>query len=88
MEIWFDPETEAWIAEEVRSGRYATAGEVVREAVLRLRQQDIPLDEVAAQFSKELDETLASLDRGESFDPEVVRADIARRSSERRRKTA
>jgi len=88
MEIWLGPDLEEWIEDAVRSGRYATPGEVVREAVLRLRQEEIPFEEMAAQFNRELDETIASLDRGERVDPADVRAELQRMSAERRRKTA
>jgi Arc/MetJ-type ribon-helix-helix transcriptional regulator len=39
MEVELAPETEAIIAEEIRSGRYPTAEAVVEAAVARLTEQ-------------------------------------------------
>lgn len=88
MEVWLGPELEAWIEEQVRLGRYPTAGEVIRDALWRLRSEEIPEEEAKAVFNKEIDEAIESLDRGEWVDPEDVRAELERMSAERRRKSA
>jgi len=72
----------------VWNGRAVAGRWRVREAVLRLRQEGVPFEEVSDRFNQELDDTIPSLDRGERVDPSDVRAELQRMSAERRRKTA
>lgn len=88
MEVPLGPEFARWIEELVQSGRYASAGEVVEAALGALRDSMETAAAEIADFNEELERRLASLDRGESMDPAVVRAELQRKSAERRRKTA
>jgi Arc/MetJ-type ribon-helix-helix transcriptional regulator len=88
MEVTLNSELMRWIEELMSSGRYVSADQVIETALYAMRDTATTEADEIAQFSAELDRRLASLDRGESFDPEIVRADLARRSAERRRKTA
>ena len=72
MEVRLDPEMERWIQQEVRLDRYPTVGEVVRDALWRLREESVPEEEARAAFRADLDQRLASLDRGEWVDPAEV----------------
>ncbi len=44
MEIHLTPEMEAFIAEQVGSGRYVDASEVVRDALRRVYLPDVPYE--------------------------------------------
>ena len=65
MNVSLTPELEELVQEKVRSGRYNSASEVVREALRLLEEQDelraVRLEEVR----KKIAQGLASLDRGE-----------------------
>lgn len=65
MNVSLTPELEDFIQERVRSGRYHSASEVVREALRLLEDRDevrrLRLDEMR----KKIAAGLASLDRGE-----------------------
>ena len=72
MDITFKPEEEHLIQEKLKSGKYATAYEVIIEALRLLEERD-------KQYDKWLEETrgkvavgIAQLDRGEGIDGEVV----------------
>jgi antitoxin ParD1/3/4 len=60
MEVRLSKELESFIAEKVRSGGYADAGEVVREALRDLKAKDDP----AEVDSQELAELLLAAVRG------------------------
>jgi antitoxin ParD1/3/4 len=67
MNVSLTPELEELIQERVRSGRYHSASEVVREALRLLEDRDemrrLRLDEMR----KKIAAGLASLDRGEGL---------------------
>jgi antitoxin ParD1/3/4 len=76
MNVSLTPELENWVDEKVRSGRYASASEVIREA-LRL----LELDEAAKQrrlisVRQKIDHGLDQLDRGKGIRPETARATL------------
>ena len=66
-----------FVQDEVASGRFPSAEDVIYEALRRLREHERQLDELRAELQIGIDQ----LDRGESvpFDPE----DIKRRGRER-----
>jgi antitoxin ParD1/3/4 len=88
MNVSLTPELEKFVASKVDSGRYTSASEVVREALRLLVEQDQSRASQLDAFNKELAHRLASLDRGEYVDPEVVRESIRKKSSERRKRIA
>jgi antitoxin ParD1/3/4 len=61
---------------------------VIETALHALRDSEQSRSAEVAEFTQELDRRLASLDRGEWEDPEAVRAELQRKSAERRRKLA
>ena len=75
---------EAFVAEKVQSGRYTSAGEVVREALRLLEEHEQIRAIQLAEFQTELDRRLDALDRGEHADPLRVRAELRSRSQRRR----
>ena len=84
MNVSLTPELDKFVAGKVESGRYASASEVVREALRLLEDQDRSRNAELAAFNEELSARLASLDRGERVDPHVVRERLERKSRERR----
>ena len=72
MNVSLTPELEALIQERVRSGRYTSASEVVREALRLLEDRDelrrLRLAELRSQVAAGLD----SLDRGQARDGDAV----------------
>jgi antitoxin ParD1/3/4 len=76
VNVALTPELEQLIEERVRSGRYTSASEVVREALRLLQDRDelrrLRMDQLRAKVAAGLD----SLDRGESVDGDAVIDDI------------
>jgi antitoxin ParD1/3/4 len=72
VNVSLTPELEALVHERVRSGRYTSASEVVREALRLLVDRDeirqARLDEIRGK----VDEGLRSLERGEGRDGDDV----------------
>lgn len=79
MNISVTPELERLVTEKVASGRYSSASEVVREALRLLEERDQVRNAQIAAFNQELDDRIASLDRGEHVDPEDVRMRLQRK---------
>jgi antitoxin ParD1/3/4 len=72
VNVSLTPELEQLIQERVRSGRYTSASEVVREALRLLQDRDelrrLRMDELRVKAAAGLD----SLDRGEGVDGDVA----------------
>jgi antitoxin ParD1/3/4 len=72
VNVSLTPELEELIQERVRSGRYTSASEVVREALRLLQDRDelrrLRMDELRAKIAAGID----SLDRGEGADGDAV----------------
>ena len=85
MNVSLTPELEELVQEKVRSGRYNSASEVVREALRLLEEQDelraVRLEEVR----KKIAHGLASLDRVEGIDGEDAMERLRAKSEARRR---
>jgi antitoxin ParD1/3/4 len=79
----FDPQDEAFIDEAVKSGRYGSRGELLREGVRLLQEREA----ARARFDAEIRKGLASLDRGEGIPVdeafERVRRSIREQRSDR-----
>ena len=86
MNVSLTPELEELVAEKVRSGRYNSASEVVREALRLLEEHDQLRAIHLEELRKKIDEGLGSLDRGEGIDWEVACERLRRKSEARRRK--
>lgn len=87
MNVSLTATLEKFIDGKVRSGRYHSASEVVREALRLLEDQDRG-KEARGEFHRELKGRLAALDRDETIAPEQVRQRLRRKSRERKRLTA
>ncbi|MBP2671130.1 MAG: putative transcriptional regulator, CopG/Arc/MetJ family [candidate division NC10 bacterium] len=84
MNVSLTPELAAFVAKKVKSRRYTSASEVVREALRLLEEHEQIRAIQLAEFQSELDRRLDALDRGEHADPLRVRAELRSRSQRRR----
>ena len=75
------PELEKLVEKKVKSGRYQSASEVIREGLRLIEDQDrlreLRLEEVRNQIQTGLDQ----LDRGEGIPGEAVYAQMRRKSA-------
>ena len=88
MNVSLTPELENFVHTKVTAGRYASASEVVREALRLLEDREQARAAELEEFHSEVDRRLTSLDRGEGLDGETVFAQIREKSELRRRKRA
>src|SRR5882762_1862147 len=68
MNVSLTPQLEKFVNTKVKSGRYNSASEVVREALRLLEEHDRFRVQRLAEFRIAMDGRLASLDRGEGVD--------------------
>lgn len=76
MNVSLTPELEKFVQEKVKSGRYLSASEVVREALRLLQEQDQIRQLRLEKLRKELMMGIEQLDRGEGVDGEKVFANL------------
>lgn len=88
MNVSLTPELEKYIQKRVKSGRYTTASEVVREALRLMEQKDEEREAALKEFRAEIDRRLVGLDRGEGIDGEKFFADLKKRTKAMQRKSA
>jgi antitoxin ParD1/3/4 len=84
MNVSLTPELERFVQEKVRSGRYTSASEVVREALRLLEEHERVRTAQLLEFREEIDRRLATLDRGEGIDGTTALAQLRQRSQARR----
>ena len=72
MNITFQPEEERLIQEKLKSGNYATAYEVVVEALRLLEERDDRYQRWLEETREKARVGLVQLDRGEGIDGEVA----------------
>ncbi|PYP83377.1 MAG: type II toxin-antitoxin system ParD family antitoxin [Candidatus Angelobacter sp. Gp1-AA117] len=78
MNFSLTPELEQFVAEKVRSGRYASASEVVREALRLLEQQDEEHEQWLQYVLEKIDRGLAQAEAGEVMSLKEARKRIDR----------
>ena len=88
MNVSLTPELEKFVADEVESGRYNSASEVVREALRLLEEHDQDRATRLAEFNQELGRRLQSLDSGKHVKPAEARDRLQRKSEQRRKSRA
>ena len=88
LNVSLTPELEKFVESRVKSGRYQTASEVVREALRLLESQERDRDAAFRALKKQLQEDAAAAETGEWFDGEEVFEELRRRSAERRKRKA
>ena len=90
MNVNLTPELEKLVQNKVKSGRYNSASEVMREALRLLEEQDQLRQLQIQELRKKINEGLQSLRRGEGVDGEEFFKALEReeRKLERKRKRA
>jgi antitoxin ParD1/3/4 len=76
MNVSLTPELEQLVHEKVKSGRYLSASEVVREGLRLLEERDRLYKARLAELQKEVNIGVEEADRGELIDGEVVMQEI------------
>lgn len=88
MEISLTPELERLIQTRIETGRYASASEVIHEALGLLEQKERERERALSEFQNELDRRIASLDRGEGLDGENFFNNLKARTKALQKKSA
>ena len=86
MNVNLTPELERLVQNKVRSGRYNSASEVVREALRLFEERDRVRKIQIQELRKRINEGWASLERGEGMDGEEFFKALAREEKQRERK--
>ncbi len=84
MNVSLTPELEKMVEDRVKSGRYTSASEVIREALRLLENHDEARRIALVELNRKIEEGLAQADRGEVISGEESR----RRSRAARAKRA
>ena len=85
VNISLTPELDAFLQSRVKSGRYQTTSEVVREALRLLERQERDRDDAVAQLKAKLERGAAQAERGELLDGDEVFDELRKVIDERRR---
>ena len=85
VNISITPELEAFLQSRVRSGRYQTTSEVVREALRLLQRQEAERDVAFQQLKAKLERGATQADAGELLDGDEVFDELRELIEERRR---
>ena len=85
VNISITPELDAFLESRVRSGRYQTTSEVVREALRLLQHQETERDEAFRQLKAKLKHGAAQADAGELLDGDAVFDELRAMIEEHRR---
>lgn len=86
MNVSLTPELEKYVADKVASGRYTSASEVVREALRMLEEYEQSRAVRLAEFNRELQARIDSLNRGEFVSAEESLRRIQEKSAQRRKR--
>ena len=78
MNVSLTPELERMVADKVRSGRYTSASEVIREALRLLEEQDHLKQSNLVAVRQKIDRGLKQLDNGQTISAEEARARLRR----------
>jgi antitoxin ParD1/3/4 len=85
VNVSLTPELDAFLQSRVRSGRYQTTSEVVREALRLLQRQETERDEAFQQLKAKLKRGAGQAERGELLDGDKVFEELRELIEERRR---
>jgi antitoxin ParD1/3/4 len=84
VNISLTPELDAFLQSRVKSGRYQTTSEVVREALRLLERQEKERDEAFRQLKAKLRRGAAQAERGNLIDGDEVFEELRQLIEERR----
>ena len=76
MNVSLTPELEAFVASKVRSGRYHSASEVIREALRLLEEREQVRALRIRALREKIGEGLEQLDRGEGITGELIFSEL------------
>ena len=76
MNVALPPELEQLVTARVRSGRYSSVSEVIREALLLLEEREQLYERRRQELRHKIAEGLAQFDRGEGIPGEQVFAEL------------
>jgi antitoxin ParD1/3/4 len=88
VNISITPELDAFLESRVKSGRYQTTSEVVREGLRMLERHENERDEAFLQLRKKLERGASQAERGELIDGDAVFEELREMIEERRRAKA
>lgn len=88
VNVSLTPELDAFLQSRVKSGRYQTTSEVVREALRLLERQEQERDGALRQLRTKLGKGADEAERGELLDGERVFEELREMIDERRRAKA
>jgi len=78
MNISLTPELERLVDEKVKSGRYASASEVIREGLRLLEEQEEMKRQRLAEIRQKIDRGLDQLDQGHGIPAREARSRLRR----------
>ena len=88
VNVSLTPELGAFLQGRVRTGRYQTASEVVREALRLLERQEREREQAVGELKKKLKRGAAKAERGDLLKGEEVFAELGEMIKERRKPKA
>lgn len=88
VNVSLTPELNAFLQSRVKSGRYQTTSEVVREALRLLERQERDREEAFQELKAKLERGAAQAGRGELLDGDEVFDELRGMIEERRRNKA
>jgi antitoxin ParD1/3/4 len=88
VNISITPELDAFLQNRVKSGRYQTTSEVVREALRLLERQEKDREQTLRRLKGKLKRGAAQAERGELLDGDKVFDELREMIEERRRAKA
>jgi len=84
VNISITPELDSFLQKRVKSGRYQTTSEVVREALRLLERQEQERDDALRQLKAKLRKGAAEAERGELLDGDAVFKELRETIKQRR----
>jgi len=88
VNVSLTPELDAFLQSRVKSGRYQTTSEVVREALRLLERHERERDDAFQQLKAKLERGAKQAERGELLDGDQVFEELREMIEERRRTKA
>jgi antitoxin ParD1/3/4 len=85
VNVSLTPELDAFLQRKVKSGRYQTTSEVVREALRLLEREEGQREDSLRQLKTKLEEAAAQAERGELVDGDKAFEELGRKIAERGR---
>jgi len=86
MNVSLTSNLEKYVNAKVKSGRYYSASEVIREGLRLLQDQDAMREGRLKELQQKIDRGMAQLDRGEGIPGPIAKAELKRYSAEHRKR--